>query len=252
MSDPLAGEELTVDGLTRDWTLTQRRRGHRHSTDDLLTGWYAAEKGPVERRALLDLGSGVGSVGLLALFRSPGARLVAVEAQEVSYALLVRNVEGNGLAGRVVAIHGDLRSVDLGGERFDLVTGSPPYFDVRAGVVPADSQKAHARFELRGDVRDYCARARASLAPGGVFVFCLPTVQRERAERAVRDAGLALVASRDVIPREGASPLFSLYACRLASEHDAAPVLEPPHVVRDREARVTEAHEAVRASFGLA
>jgi tRNA1Val (adenine37-N6)-methyltransferase len=52
-------------------------------------------------------------------------------------------------------------------DRFDLVTGSPPYWDVSEGVVPADSQKAHARFELRGDIGDYALAARAALADGG-------------------------------------------------------------------------------------
>jgi len=79
-----ASDELTVDQLTAAWTITQRRRGHRHSTDDLLTGWYASEKAPGRTR-LLDLGTGIGSVGLLALWRAPDATLTAIEAQETSF-----------------------------------------------------------------------------------------------------------------------------------------------------------------------
>src|SRR5271169_3177928 len=112
----MTGDDLlTTDGLTRDWTITQRKRGHRHSTDDLLTGHYAALCAPDAER-VLDLGSGVGSVGLLVLWRSPRARLTAVEAQEVSFRLLEKNIADNGLGSRVRAIHGDLREVDLGGE----------------------------------------------------------------------------------------------------------------------------------------
>jgi tRNA1(Val) A37 N6-methylase TrmN6 len=174
--EDVADLDVTVDGLTRDWKIVQRRRGHRHSTDDLLTGWYAAEK--VETRTrLLDLGSGIGSVGLLVLWRSPGAHLTAVEAQEVSFRLLEKNVALNALGDRVRAIHGDLREVRFPGETFDLVTGSPPYFDVKDGVVSPDSQRAHARFELRGDVRDYCIAARAAMSERGRFVFCFPTAQ---------------------------------------------------------------------------
>jgi tRNA1Val (adenine37-N6)-methyltransferase len=243
-------EELTVDGLTRDWTITQRKRGHRHSTDDLLTGWYAAEKAP-QRTRLLDLGSGIGSVGLLVLWRSPGARLTAVEAQEVSFALLQKNIASNGLGERVRAVHGDLREVRFPGETFDLVTGSPPYFDVKDGIVPADSQKAHARFELRGDVRDYCAAARAALAPGGLFVFCFPSAQRVRAEKAVLESGLALVTSRDVIPRRGAAALFSLFQCRRAEDEGGPHVPEPPYFVRDEAGGQTEEHARARATFGM-
>jgi len=243
-------DELTVDGLTRDWKIVQRRRGHRHSTDDLLTGWYAAEHAP-RRTRLLDLGSGIGSVGLLALWRSPGATLTAIEAQEVSFALLERNIAMNRLGNRVRAIHGDLREVRLDGQSFDLVTGSPPYFDVSAGIVPADSQKAHARFELCGDVRDYCAAAMRVLADGGRFVFCFPWAQRGRAEAACAQAGLVVERSRDVIPKMGATPLFSLFACRSLHEPGVAPVAEPPYVVRDASGEPTEEHRATRASFGM-
>jgi len=244
-------DEITIDGLTRDWKIAQRKRGHRHSTDDLLTGWYAAEKAPGARR-ILDLGSGIGSVGLLALWRSPGATLTAIEAQEISYALLERNVAMNELASRVRTIHGDLRAIRLSKESFDLVTGSPPYFDVKDGIVPADSQKAHARFELRGDVRDYCRAARDAMAPDARFVFCFPTPQRARAERACEEASLAIMTSRDVVPRRGAVALFSLYCCRRAEDPPHAPhVIEPTYAVRDEAGVQTAEHAAARASFGM-
>ena len=244
-------DALTVDGLTRDWKIAQRKRGHRHSTDDLLTGWYAAEHAP-DRERILDLGSGIGSVGLLALWRSPRATLTAIEAQDVSFALLEKNVAMNGLASRVRTIHGDLREVRLIGESFDLVTGSPPYFDVKDGIVPADPQKAHARFELRGDVRDYCRAARDAMSAGARFVFCFPSVQRPRAERACEEAKLAVVMSRDVVPKRGAAPLFSLFCCRRVEDAPHAPaVLEPPYVVRDESGAQTPEHAAARATFGM-
>jgi len=243
-------DPISVDRLTRDWTLAQRVKGHRHSTDDLLTGWYAAENAPTAQR-LLDLGAGIGGVGLLALWRAPaGATLVAIEAQEISFSLLVRNIEANNLTSRVHPVFGDLRDVRRP-DRFDLVTGSPPYWDVTEGVLPADSQKQHARFELRGDIRDYARSARAHLAPGGRFVFCFPTVQRARAEAAVFAADLALVRSKDVIPRAGAAPLFTLFCCRLADEDGAPAIIDPPHVVRDDTGTPTAAHAAARATFGL-
>jgi tRNA1(Val) A37 N6-methylase TrmN6 len=241
--------EITIDALTGGWTIAQRRKGHRHSTDDLLTGWYAAEVVRDARR-ILDLGSGIGSVGLIALWRSPRATLTAIEAQEQSFALLADNIERNRLTERVRAIHGDLRDVRLP-DPFDLVTGSPPYWDITEGVLPADSQKAHARFELRGDIRDYALAARAALAPHGRFVFCFPTVQRARAEAACTAASLAVTRSRDVIPRAGAAPLFTLFACRRVEDGDEPHVREPPHVVRDADGHVTPAHLAARADLGF-
>jgi tRNA1Val (adenine37-N6)-methyltransferase len=254
------GEPITVDGLTqlphgRTWNIFQRKKGHRHSTDDLLTGWYALEKaGDSHPARALDLGTGIGSVGMLVLSGlDDAATLTCIEAQDISYRFLRENLQANGIEHRVRAMHGDLRELALN-ERFPLITGSPPYFDVGAGIVPADSQKAHARFELRGDVSDYARAAVRHLEPDGLFVFCFPWPQRERALAAVRAEGLAPITQQDVVPREGIAPLFSLFACRLASgacaDKGIALTLEEPFVVRNAEGEHTMAMHALRARFG--
>src|SRR5438132_5688011 len=118
----------------------------------------------------LDLGTGIGTVGLLVAWGlAPSAQLTAIEAQVLSHRLLLANIEHNGLSARVRPLLGDLRDLALA-ERFPLITGSPPYFPTSAGIVPQDSQKAHARFELRGDVSDYARAAKRHLAPDGLFV----------------------------------------------------------------------------------
>jgi tRNA1(Val) A37 N6-methylase TrmN6 len=241
-------EPITVDGLTARFRILQRKKGHRHSTDDLLTGWYALDRSPPVQRAL-DLGTGIGTVGLLVLAGSaPQMRLTCVEAQDVSYRFLRENLRANGVEERVDARHGDLRELALG-ERFPLVTGSPPYFDVSAGIVPADSQKAHARFELRGDVRDYARAAKKHLEQDGLFVFCFPWPQKARALAAVRDEGFTVTAQRDVVPRAGLLPLFSLFACGLSGGPEA---VERPFVVRHADGSHTQAMHDVRARFGWA
>jgi tRNA1(Val) A37 N6-methylase TrmN6 len=245
------GEPITVDGLTATWNIFQRKKGHRHSTDDLLTGWYALEKSPllgtVDRH--LDLGTGIGTVGLLVLYgMPPETTLTCIEAQDISFRFLRENIHANGVEDRVVALHGDLRELARD-ERFPLITGSPPYFDVAAGIVPSDSQKAHARFELRGDVRDYALAAKRHLEHDGLFVFCFPWAQKQRALDAAHDAGFAVTSHRDVVSREGLTPLFSLFACRLG---DHPEIVEPPFVVRHADGSHTEAMHAVRARFGWA
>ncbi len=246
------GEPITVDGLTAAWSIFQRKKGHRHSTDDLLTGWYALEKAPLLGRTIdrhLDLGTGIGTVGLLVLSgMTAGTRLTCIEAQDVSFRFLRENLRANGVEDRVTALHGDLRDLALD-ERFPLITGSPPYFDVATGVVPADSQKAHARFELRGDVGDYARAAKRHLEDDGLFVFCFPWQQKQRALDAARREGFSVIAHRDVVPREGLAPLFSLFACRTGSRPELE---EPPFVVRHADGRHTDAMHAVRARFGWA
>ena len=66
------GEPLTISGLTGPLRIFQRLRGHRHSIDDALTAWYALQKYPGATR-YLDLGSGVGTVGMIVLWGLAGS-----------------------------------------------------------------------------------------------------------------------------------------------------------------------------------
>ena len=265
------GEKLTLDALTgpergkndpagylqddagaaAGWLIAQRARGHRHSIDDVLTAWFALKMHPGARRHL-DLGTGIGTVGLLVLWGlGPDARLTGIEAQELSFRLWRGNLAANRLTSRVRALHGDLRALSLE-ERFPLVTGSPPYFPPGTGVLPVDSQKAHARFELRGDVADYAVSAKKHLEPDGWFVFCFPCPQKARALSAVADAGLAVVEVLDIIPRETLPPLFSLFACRHADEvPEATPPASGAFTVREASGRLTAGMAAVRRVFGF-
>ena len=262
------GERITLDALTgpngladrepwRDdaggaagWMIAQRKGGHRHSIDDVLTAWYALQVSPPVTEHL-DLGTGIGTVGLLTLWgMGAAARLTCVEAQEISYRLLQANLAANGLRHRVDCSLGDLRELDLG-RIFPLVTGSPPYFPANAGVVPQDSQKAHARFELRGDVSDYARAAVKHLAPDGWFVLCFPSPQKQRALDGIAAAGLSTVTMRDVIPRETLAPLFTLFACRHRGEFTGATEVDAPLTVREQSGRLTAEMAGVRRCFGF-
>ena len=261
-------ERITLDALTgpngieasenfRDdaggdagWLIAQRKGGHRHSVDDVLTAWYALRHGS-QVAEHLDLGTGIGTVGLLTLWgMGPQARLTCVEAQEISYRLLQANINFNGLRERVDCSLGDLRNLSLD-KKFPLITGSPPYFPAGSGVIPQDSQKAHARFELRGDVSDYAQAAVRHLAPGGWFVLCFPSRQRQRAIAAILAAGLKIVRLREVIPRESLEPLFTLYACRFPEDCGGGMEEEIPFIVREQSGRLTAEMAAVRRGFGF-
>ncbi|MGH7282850.1 MAG: tRNA1(Val) (adenine(37)-N6)-methyltransferase [Polyangiaceae bacterium] len=230
----------------------QRRRGHRHSTDDLTTAWYAVTHAPERVERVLDLGTGIGSVGLSVAWKFRDATITAIEVQDVSYALLLENVRANDLGDRVQCIRGDLRNFETD-TPFDLVTGSPPYFDVKDGIVSVDSQRAAARFELHGDVRDYCAAAARAMAPHARFVFCFPTLQIDRAKRACAEHRLGILTMCDVVPKTDISPLFTLFCCAHEEASSAqAIVVEPPLVVRSEKGDHTEAMLAVRRTFGFA
>jgi tRNA1(Val) A37 N6-methylase TrmN6 len=245
-------DELTSDAITASYRLLQRRRGHRFSLDDLATAWVAAGALPSARR-VADLGCGVGSVLLMVAWKLPEAQMIGVEAQEGSLSLARRNVAENGLAPRVVLIHGDLREVTRAFPHApcDLVTGTPPYLPPGTALASPDPQRAACRIELRGGVEDYLAGAARILAEGegGLVVVCADGRAPERVLRGAAAAGLVPRRRLDVIARAGAEgPLFSVWTVARAGEgglvHEAV-------TMRDEAGERTPEARAMRTFFGL-
>ncbi len=248
--------DLTDDAVTADFRLYQRRRGHRYSLDDVLTAAEGVRAVP-DAATVADLGTGIGSVLHMVAWKLPGARLVGIERQAVSFELLRRNVERNGLGGRVHIVHGDLREPalleGLPFAPFDLVTGTPPYFPVGTATASPDPQRAAARVERHGGREDYLASAARLLAPDGRLVLCVPDLSAERLLRAAETQGFVALRRLDARPRATAPrPLFSVWTLGLAEACAGVRLQRPePFVARDAQGRRTAAYRQLRAFFGL-
>jgi tRNA1(Val) A37 N6-methylase TrmN6 len=254
-----AEEGETLDHLCGHYRIFQYRNGHRFSVDDLLTAWFGTVWCPRAGR-IADLGSGIGSVAMAAAWRCPGARVVTVEAQDISARLARKSVAANGLEDRFHIREGDLRDPDcfLGEEPFDLVLGSPPYWPVGTRVPAAHPQAVPARLEVRGDIGDYALAAARILAPGGVFACVFPLDQVERARKAYALAGLVLLHQQDVLFKEGEPYGIALFAGSRRQdlpeafpEAAALPALAPPLTIRRRDGSVAPGIALVRLAMGF-
>jgi tRNA1(Val) A37 N6-methylase TrmN6 len=256
---PLAVEpHETLDAISGHFRLFQLADGHRFSTDDILVAWYGTSWCPTARR-VLDLGSGIGTVGMICAWRLPGARLVTVEAQADSVALARKSARYNGLGERYEIRAGDFRAAGVLGaeEQFELITGSPPYFPLSAGVQSEHPQKVACRFELRGTVADYCATAARHLAPGGFFacVFPYAPAQLARVVEAAQNARLVIVRQRPVVFREGDSALVGLFGMMRAEDLPewlrGQTWTEPDLIIRTRTGKIHPEYSAVKLAIGF-
>jgi len=248
----------TLDAISGNFRLFQLREGHRFSTDDILTAWYGTSWCPTTRTAL-DLGSGIGTVGMICAWRLPGARVVTVEAQSESVALAEKSARYNGMSDRYEIREGDFRDAGIlrAEEKFDLITGSPPYFPQGAGIESEHPQRLACRFELRGTVADYCTTAAKHLAVGGFFACVFPNeaAQLTRIETGAKAAGLVIVRKRPVIFREGEPPLVGLFGMMRAEDlpdwFRSQTWEEPPLTIRTRTGEIHPEYSAVKLAIGF-
>ena len=248
----------TLDAISGHFRLFQLRDGHRFSTDDILTAWYGTTWCPTARTAL-DLGSGIGTVGMICAWRLSGAKFVTVEAQSDSVSLARKSVRYNGLEDRYEIREGDFRDENVlrADEKFDLVTGSPPYFPQGAGIESEHPQKLACRFELRGTIADYCSTAAKHLAPGGFFACVFPhePAQLARVEAGARAAGLVIVRKRPVVFRAGDPALVALFGMMRAADlpewFRGQTWTEPELIIRTREGTIHPEYSAVKLAIGF-
>jgi tRNA1Val (adenine37-N6)-methyltransferase len=256
LDPPEVPPDETLDAISGHFRIFQLRNGHRFSTDDVLTAWYGTSWAPSASR-VLDLGSGIGSVGLIAAWRLPGAHVVTIEAQDESVRLARKSAAYNGLESRYDIRHGDFREAQMmaPGETFDLVLGSPPYFPLGTGIEGDHPQKVACRFELRGDIADYARIAAGRLAPGGVFACVFPEDQRGRLEAASRAAETVIVRRRPIVFREGEPPLVGLFLMMRAADLPVSARdrtwVEPPLIVRAAGGSVHPEYAAVKLAVGF-
>src|SRR6185369_6576955 len=124
----------------------------------------------------------LGTVGMIAAWRLPGARFVTVEAQSDSVRLARKSAAWNGLTDRYEIREGDFRADGIlrPDEKFDLILGSPPYFPPGTGHESDHPQRQACRFELRGNIADYCTVAACHLASAGIFACVFPVAPIEQ------------------------------------------------------------------------
>lgn len=246
--EPRDAEDLCF--LVGDWRIFQRVDGHRWSLDDLLTAWLARRESAgrtIERVA--DIGCGIGSVLLMNAWSFAEATVVGLEAQAISAELARRSIAWNGVGDRVSVIDGDLRDPQILARiaPCDLVTGTPPYFDVRAATQSTLPQRAPCRFEHRGGPEAYLHAATQLLAPGGLFCLVVAQAQAERVEQTAKALGLGVRARLDVEPRAGKADLIAVFAL----ERDAPATRTERLVVRGRDGTFTPEFVAIRTQMGI-
>jgi tRNA1(Val) A37 N6-methylase TrmN6 len=161
------GEDRLLDGRL---ILNQPRKGHRAGSDAILLAAALPELGS---GPLLDVGAGVGTIGLAAGIMQPALGIVLVERDPELAALARLNATANGLDARTQVIAADieapaaiLTAAGLQPASFACVAMNPPFYaagETRVSPVP-NRRAAHV---VDGLLENWFKAARRLLKPGG-------------------------------------------------------------------------------------
>lgn len=149
--------EYIADHYTLDLT-----PGFPLSTDSMVLQDFV--KLP-KNAAVLDLGSGCGTLGLLLCARDSGCTVTGIELQEAAHAAAVENIARNGLEARLSSICADLRTMPMEPGAYHVCVSNPPYFSGGA----AHSKNPTARQEDTCTPKELFAAASKALRWGGDF-----------------------------------------------------------------------------------
>ncbi len=155
--------DIILDGRLR---LLQNKRGYRFSLDSILLSHFVSLK---QRTRAVDLGCGNGVILIILAKRFPHIKCAGMEIQEQLADLARRNTELNDLGERIKICQGDARSIKniFPSHSFDAVIFNPPYRKLNSGRINPHKEKAIARHEINGSLKDFLTAARHLLKPGG-------------------------------------------------------------------------------------
>jgi tRNA1(Val) A37 N6-methylase TrmN6 len=151
--------------------ILQPRSGYRAGLDGVL---LAAAVLARDDQQVLDVGSGVGVVGLAVARRLSQIRVTMIERNPQLAEMARSNAARNGLSGRVQVIEADVARPlsDIARlmpppESFDHAVANPPYHAEGRGTASGDAAKAAANAMPRGALDRWVRFMAAMTRPGG-------------------------------------------------------------------------------------
>ena len=201
----------------KKFSVVNERSAMKVNTDGVLLG-AVMHIGQSDRK-LLDIGTGTGTIALMAAQRlsdvaEPGFIVEAIDIDKDSAEEAAANFANSPWTGSLRAHHASLEEFasDAEGE-YDLIFSNPPYFE--DSLTAPDQRKSTARHTSDGlSYRDIFDFAKDSLSSGGRVAFVLPSEQEQALCRYGRMCGLHLnrITRVRTVPRKAPTRMIAEFS----------------------------------------
>ena len=189
--------------------IIQKKKGYRFSIDAVLLSQFVKIR---KNERVIDLGTGCGILPLLLSQTTKARSFLGVEVQEGLVECAQRNVLLNHIEDSISILQQDLRELSATFEpgSFDVVLSNPPYRKYRTGRINPSLEKAIARHEIKGTLRDLITIASYLLPTGGRCYFIFPATRTVDLLVALRGGRLEPKGLQFVHPHTGEEAKFIL------------------------------------------
>jgi len=231
--------DVTRDTLLRGrLSLLQPKAGYRVNVDSLwLAAFARAERAAANA---IDLGAGVGAVGLATVVMGVAERVTLIDVEPRLVELAEENCAGFPAEARLLDLEERLPPELTG--RFELVLANPPYGDPRDARSP-EPLRARARTATARTLLGFARAARAALGAKGRACFVFPARDLPRLFDHLVQVGLEPKRLRLVHPRAEEPANVALVEAKPARRGGLR--VEAPFVTHDEHGEWTNEARAV-------
>ncbi len=223
-----------LDGRLR---VFQKKRGYRFSLDAVLLAHFVFLKA---KGKAIDLGTGSGIIPLILATRFPHVAWTGLEIQASLAELANRSIELNCLQNHINIVHGDARKIKnfFLAHSFDAVTFNPPYRKINSGRINPDKEKAIARHEIKGSLKDFLQAAKYLLKPSGKIFTIYPAKRLAQLVSLFRANIIEPKRMKFVFSAVNSDAEFVLVEGRAGAREELK--IEPSLVIYDEDRRYTD------------
>ena len=229
-STPVLKNTLLNGGLS----VWQPKNGYRTSIDPIF---LAAACHPQKHQTVLDLGCGVGTIGLCLKYFDSTLHIDGVDIQEHLITLAKKNAIENNFE-NISYYESDIRKTS--GQEYDHVVMNPPFYESGSGTPSPHIPRATAH---NGKLEDWFDAAAQNLKKGGELTAILPAHRLDDALKLLRKYQLGAL---HIIPLFSKLDRTAKRIIFQARKHKrAATVLHPGIVVHQQNGDYTDTAAAI-------
>ena len=177
-------------------------------TDAVLLANFAKIK---KNATVLDIGTGNGIIPVLLTAKTYAKKIYALEIQNESFELAIKNFELNGLSDIIEGVLGDINDTSpFENNYFDYITCNPPYKPIGNGIANTTDAVKIARHEVLCTLDGIVKNASKFLKPSGKLAMVHKPERMAELIYTYKKYGIEAKRIQMVYSRVGASPCLVL------------------------------------------